>query len=58
MTTLELWIPILSEYGFPIMVTFYLLHRLEQKLDKVTAAVEQLPEKLSDSQKHIMRHIR
>lgn len=47
MTTADLWIPLIAEYGFPIIVTFYLLHRLEQKLDKVTSAVEQLPQKLS-----------
>lgn len=48
MSTFELWVPLIAEYGFPIMVTFYLLHRLEQKLDKVAIAVEQLPEKLSE----------
>ncbi len=47
MSASELWIPILAEYGFPTMVTFYLLYRLEQKLDKVATAVEQLPIKLS-----------
>lgn len=30
---MEMWIPLLSEYGFPVMVTLYLLHRIEKKLD-------------------------
>ncbi|TWI57853.1 YvrJ family protein [Halalkalibacter nanhaiisediminis] len=58
MSTLELWIPLLGEYGFPVMVTFYLLHRLEQKLDNVTAAVEHLPTKLSESHKQGIRQIK
>ncbi|WP_088103378.1 YvrJ family protein [Halalkalibacter urbisdiaboli] len=41
---MELWIPLIGEYGFPIMVTLYLLHRLEKKLDRVTEAVENLSE--------------
>ncbi|NEU30769.1 YvrJ family protein [bacterium LRH843] len=57
MTTLELWIPLLGEYGFPVIVTFYLLHRLEQKLDKVTTAVEQLPAKLSKSHVHLTEEL-
>ncbi|MBM0064391.1 YvrJ family protein [Alkalicoccobacillus gibsonii] len=47
MNGVELWVPLISEYGFPIMVTLYLLNRLERKLDKVTEAVEALPTKLS-----------
>lgn len=47
MMQVEQWVPVLAEYGFPIMVTLYLLHRLEMKLDKVTAAVEELPAKLT-----------
>ncbi|WP_438799871.1 YvrJ family protein [Alkalicoccobacillus porphyridii] len=49
MNSMELWVPLLSEYGFPIMVTLYLLNRLERKLDRVTEAVETLPAKLQQS---------
>ncbi|UTW71024.1 YvrJ family protein [Anaerobacillus sp. HL2] len=27
---MEMWIPLISEYGFPVMVTLYLLHRIEK----------------------------
>ncbi len=47
MITVEPWMPLLAEYGLPVIVTLYLLHRLEQKLDRVTEAVEELPAKLS-----------
>lgn len=43
---MEMWIPFISEFGFPIMVTLYLLHRLEKKLDHVAVTIEQLPTKL------------
>ncbi|MCM2677775.1 YvrJ family protein [Alkalicoccobacillus plakortidis] len=49
MSSVELWVPLISEYGFPIMVTLYLLNRLERKLDKVTEAVETLPTKLNQN---------
>ncbi|WP_100372481.1 YvrJ family protein [Bacillus sp. FJAT-45037] len=42
MTGIEIWLPILSEYGFPVMVTLYLLYRLERKLDLVIEAVGHL----------------
>ncbi|WP_081766727.1 YvrJ family protein [Alkalihalobacillus trypoxylicola] len=40
---MEHWLPYIAEYSFPVVVTFYLLHRLEQKLDHVITAVEQIP---------------
>ncbi|WP_273716774.1 YvrJ family protein [Alkalihalobacillus pseudalcaliphilus] len=43
---IEVWLPYIAEYSFPVVVTFYLLHRLEQKLDHVIVAVEQLPNKM------------
>ncbi|WP_413380210.1 YvrJ family protein [Alkalihalobacillus sp. 1P02AB] len=46
MISLESWLPFIAEYSFPVIVTFYLLHRLEQKLDHVILAVEQLPHKM------------
>lgn len=47
MNSVELWVPLISEYGFPVVVTLYLLNRLERKLDRVTEAVEKLPAKLA-----------
>lgn len=38
------WIP---EVGFPIIVTFYLLHRVEGKLDDVIQSIHLMTEKLS-----------
>ncbi|WP_093136952.1 YvrJ family protein [Salinibacillus kushneri] len=37
------WIP---EIGFPVVVTFYLLHRIESKLDILIESITALPEKM------------
>ncbi|MBU8906508.1 YvrJ family protein [Desertibacillus haloalkaliphilus] len=39
---MEVWLPLLSEYGFPIVVTLYLLHRVEKKLDAVNHSIIEL----------------
>jgi len=39
---MEMMIPLLSEYGFPVMVTLYLLHRIEKKLDLLNDSMGQL----------------
>lgn len=44
--SVESWISVLTEVGFPILVTFYLLHRVEGKLDVLIDAIQGLPEKL------------
>ncbi|PRO64485.1 YvrJ family protein [Alkalicoccus urumqiensis] len=36
---MEQWIPLLGEYGFPAAVTFYLLHRVEKKLDRINESI-------------------
>lgn len=36
------WIGVISDVGFPIVITLYLLHRVEQKLDSVIKAVERV----------------
>ncbi|MGO4889567.1 YvrJ family protein [Anaerobacillus sp. MEB173] len=46
---MEVWIPLISEYGFPIVVTLYLLHRVEKKLDMVNQSLQELPGKLYNS---------
>jgi len=43
---MESWISVLTEVGFPILVTFYLLHRVEGKLDVLIDSIQGLPEKL------------
>lgn len=40
------WIDLLSEIGFPIFVTMYLLSRIEAKLEAVNQSILMLPEKL------------
>lgn len=42
----EQLIPFISEVGFPIIVTLYLLHRIEAKLDVVVQSIQGLPERL------------
>jgi hypothetical protein len=41
-------IPFISEVGFPIVVTLYLLYRIETKLDAVVGSIQTLPEKLKE----------
>ncbi|WP_449622160.1 YvrJ family protein [Robertmurraya sp. Marseille-Q9965] len=43
---MEQLIPFISEVGFPIIVTLYLLHRIEAKLDVVVQSIQGLPERL------------
>ena len=35
---MEEWIKMIGNVGFPIVVTLYLLHRIESKLDGITVA--------------------
>ncbi|MCT8137588.1 YvrJ family protein [Anaerobacillus sp. CMMVII] len=39
---MEIWLPLISEYGFPVMITLYLLYRIEAKLDLLNDSVAQL----------------
>lgn len=43
---MEQFIPLLSEVGFPIVVTLYLLYRIEAKLDVVVQSIQNLPERM------------
>ncbi|MDY0394034.1 YvrJ family protein [Virgibacillus halophilus] len=43
---MEAWISIIKDIGFPIAVTFYLLHRVEGKLNQLIESIHALPEKL------------
>ncbi|WP_422723668.1 YvrJ family protein [Heyndrickxia acidiproducens] len=40
---------LISEVGFPIAITIYLLYRIEVKLDAVIESIQTLPERM----KHI-----
>lgn len=37
------WLSILTDVGFPIAVTFYLLHRIESKLTMLIDSINALP---------------
>lgn len=45
---MEQFIPLISELGFPIVVTLYLLYRIEAKLDLVVQSIQGLPERLKE----------
>lgn len=40
---MEEWVNMLSDIGFPIAVSFYLLHRVESKLEAIHQALIDLP---------------
>ncbi|RHW40279.1 YvrJ family protein [Neobacillus notoginsengisoli] len=40
--------PIISEVGFPVAVTLYLLYRIETRLDMVVQSIQDLPLKLKE----------
>ncbi|MCT2537064.1 YvrJ family protein [Aquibacillus koreensis] len=42
----ETWLSLITDVGFPIAVTFYLLHRVEAKLNTLIESIISLPEKL------------
>ncbi|MGH0519528.1 YvrJ family protein [Bacillus toyonensis] len=43
---MEEWMGMIGNVGFPIVVTLYLHHRIESKLDGITVAIEKLPQQL------------
>ncbi|ESU31955.1 hypothetical protein G3A_13695 [Bacillus sp. 17376] len=47
---MEQLIPFISDVGFPIVVTLYLLHRIEAKLDTVVHSIQTLPARLQERQ--------
>ena len=44
----EQFIPFISEVGFPIVVTLYLLYRIEAKLDMVVQSIQSLPVRIKE----------
>ncbi|TFB14064.1 YvrJ family protein [Filobacillus milosensis] len=41
------WISWVPEVGFPILVTFYLLHRIEKRLEELNDSILKLPEQIN-----------
>lgn len=39
---MEQWLELIQQIGFPIFVSFYLLHRLEMKLEAIHSALVSL----------------
>lgn len=44
---METLLPMIQEVGFPIVVTLYLLHRIEGKLDTLNNSILTLPDRLN-----------
>ncbi|RDW15545.1 YvrJ family protein [Oceanobacillus chungangensis] len=47
---METWVSFITEVGFPIAVTFYLLHRIEGKLNLLIESIHSLPAKMKEQQ--------
>lgn len=43
---METWVQTVAELSFPVAITFYLLHRIEGKLDVLNESIRMLPGKL------------
>jgi len=43
---METWMVFITEVGFPVAITFYLLYRIENKLDMLNESIQMLTEKL------------
>lgn len=43
-------IPLISEVGFPIVVTLYLLYRIETKLNVLIESLQSLPQRIREEQ--------
>ncbi|WP_084268865.1 YvrJ family protein [Oceanobacillus damuensis] len=43
---MEAGVSFITEVGFPIAVTFYLLHRIEGKLNQLIESIHSLPDRM------------
>lgn len=43
---MEEWVSLITEISFPIAITFYLLHRIEGKLDMLNETIRMLPDRM------------
>lgn len=41
------WMALLTEIGFPVLVTFYLLTRIESKLEQLSLSIQTLSNKVA-----------
>jgi hypothetical protein len=46
--TVDQLISIINQVGFPIVVTLYLLYRIESKLDLVVHSIQTLPDRMKE----------
>ncbi|TCS81249.1 YvrJ family protein [Tepidibacillus fermentans] len=44
---MEQWIPVIGEVGFPIVITMYLLIRIEGKLEVLSNSISELTNSIS-----------
>ncbi|MGV3488056.1 MAG: YvrJ family protein [Tuberibacillus sp.] len=40
------WLGMVKDVGFPIVVTLFLLYRIENKLDELNTSIRELPHRL------------
>ncbi len=45
---MDTYISMISEVGFPIIVSLYLLYRIEGKLDVMIESLQTLPERINE----------
>lgn len=45
---METWLSLISDVGFPALITLYLLHRVEKKLDNLNDSITALPHKMRE----------
>ncbi len=45
---MDVWINLLQNFGFPIVVTFYLLMRIEAKLEQLASSIVRLDQTLQE----------
>ncbi len=47
---IEQWLNLIGNFGFPIVVTFYLLLRFEKKIDHLTEAINKIATSIEKEQ--------
>ncbi|MGD6817548.1 YvrJ family protein [Metabacillus sp. 84] len=45
---MEQWLQLIGDTGFPIVVTMYLMHRIEGKLDVLIQTIQMLPVRIQE----------
>lgn len=52
---MEPWFAAITDVGFPVVVTLYLLNRIEKKLDLLNESIQSLPDQLNGKQTETKR---